>query len=308
MKFKVLGSGAGIPSRTRNTQSFVLDVVEEINQYFLIDASEALQHRILDTTIRPSKIKHIFITHLHGDHIFGLPGFLSSRAHQGGEGIPLVVHGPKGLEEWVEATFRTSSSHLNYPIQFNEVGHGDAFDVEGFTVTVRLLDHAIDSFLYVFEEPDKPGALKSEKLRDIGIRPGPVYKEIKSSDTFEHEGIIYETADFLNAPSDGRKIAVHGDTRVIRDKEYLALLDGADLIVHEATYLHGEQEKAHLYFHSEIDDVLMNLSQISYCQLLFSHISNRYDAEMVQQVEGQLAENIRIAHDFLEITIPRDSR
>ncbi|MFC3418161.1 MBL fold metallo-hydrolase [Salinicoccus hispanicus] len=308
MKFKVLGSGAGIPSRTRNTQSFILDVVEEINQYFLIDASEALQHRILDTTIRPSKIRHVFITHLHGDHIFGLPGFLSSRAHQGGEGIPLVVHGPPGLEEWIEATFRTSGSHLNYPIQFNEVADGDSFDVEGFTVTIRLLDHAIDSFLYVFEEPDKPGALKSDKLRDIGISPGPVYKEIKSSETFRHEGIVYRTGDFLNPPSDGRKIAVHGDTRVVRDKAYLDLLDGSDLIVHEATYLHGEQEKAHLYYHSEINDVLLNLSQISYGQLLFSHISNRYDAEMVHLVGEQLSDDVRIGHDFLEITIPRGSR
>lgn len=308
MKFKVLGSGAGIPSRTRNTQSFILDAVEEINQYFLIDTSEALQHRILDTTIRPSKIRHVFITHLHGDHIFGLPGFLSSRAHQGGEGIPLVVYGPPGLEEWIEGTFRTSGTHLNYPIHFNEVADGDTFDVEGFKVSVQLLDHAIDSFLYVFEEPDKPGALKSDRLREIGITPGPIYKEIKSSETFEHEGIVYRTRDFLSTPTAGRKVAVHGDTRVIRRREYLDLLDGSDLIVHEATYLHGEQEKAHLYYHSEINDVLLNLSQISYGQLLFSHISNRYDAEMVHLVEGQLPDGVRIAQDFLEVTIPRDSR
>ncbi|GAB3071967.1 MBL fold metallo-hydrolase [Salinicoccus sesuvii] len=308
MKFKVLGSGAGIPSRTRNTQSFVLDVVEEINQYFLIDTSEALQHRILDTTIRPSKIRHVFITHLHGDHILGLPGFLSSRSHQGGEGIPLIVYGPPGLEEWIETTFRTSGTHLNYAIQFVEVGNGDVFDIEGFKVSVQLLDHAIDSFLYVFEEPDKPGALKSDKLREMGIKPGPIYKQIKSSKTFEHEGIIYNTCDYVSAPTAGRKVAVHGDTRVIRHKDYLDMLEGSDLIVHEATYLHGEQEKAHLYYHSEINDVLFNLSQISYGQLLFSHISNRYDAEMVRLVEEQLPSGIKLAHDFIEITIPRDSQ
>jgi ribonuclease Z len=308
MKFKVLGSGAGIPSRTRNTQSFVLDVVEEINQYFLIDASEALQHRILNTTIRPSKIKHVFITHLHGDHIFGLPGFLSSRAHQGGEGIPLVIYGPPGLKEWVEVTFRISSSHLNYPIHFVEVVHDGEYEVEGFTVKSHLLDHAVDSFMYVFIEPEKLGALDSAKLKDIGIMPGPVYKEIKKSQTFQHEGETYATADFLSPPVEGRKVAVHGDTRIINRGDYLELLDGADLIVHEATYLEGEKEKAHQYFHSEIDDVLNNLSCISYGRLLLVHISNRYDAEMLESVEERMGDCAVIAHDYLEITIPRDSR
>ncbi|WP_342386999.1 MBL fold metallo-hydrolase [Salinicoccus bachuensis] len=308
MKFKVLGSGAGIPSRTRNTQSFVLDVVEEINQYFLIDASEALQHRILNTTIRPSKIKHVFITHLHGDHIFGLPGFLSSRAHQGGEGVPLVVYGPPGLKEWVEMTFKVSGSHLNYPIRFVEVFHNGEYDVEGFTVKSYLLDHAVDSFMYVFIEPDKLGALDSGKLKDIGIMPGPVYREIKNSHTFRHGEETYDTADFLSPPVKGRKVAVHGDTRIIDRADYLELLDGSDLIVHEATYLEGEQEKAHQYFHSEINGVLRNLSPISYGQLLFGHISNRYDAEMIQGVEERLGDRAVLAYDYLEITIPRDSR
>lgn len=88
----------------------------------------------------------------------------------------------------------------------------------------------------------------------------------------------------------------------------MELLDGADLIVHEATYLEGEKEKAHQYFHSEIDDVLNNLSRISYGRLLLVHISNRYDAEMLESVEERMGERAVIAHDYLEITIPRDSR
>ncbi|WP_411844362.1 MBL fold metallo-hydrolase [Salinicoccus sp. HZC-1] len=307
MKFTVLGSGAGIPSRTRNTQSYVLDAVEEINQYFLIDASEGLQHRILHTTVRPSKIKHVFITHLHGDHLYGLPGFLSSRAHQGGEDIPLTVYGPPGLKEWIDLTLKTSNSHLNYPIQYIEVSHNDQYEVEGFTIDTYLLEHTIDSYMYVFNEPEKLGKLNTDKLKSIGIKPGPLYKEIKDSVTFWHDGKTYNTKNFLSAPVPGRKVAVHGDTRVITQPDYLSLIDGSDLIVHEATYLDGEIEKAHMYFHSEIQNVLQNFSQIQYQKILFSHISNRYDEEDMEIIKGRLNENVFIAHDYLEITIPRIS-
>ena len=205
-------------------------------------------------------------------------------------------------------TFKVSGSHLNYPIRFVEVSHNGEYDVEGFTVKSYLLDHAVDSFMYVFIEPDKLGALDSGKLKDIGIMPGPVYRDIKNSRTFQHDGETYDTADFLSPPVKGRKVAVHGDTRTIDRTDYLELLDGADLIVHEATYLEGEQEKAHQYFHSEINGVLNNLSGISYGRLLLGHISNRYDAEMIQSVEDRLGDRAILAHDYLEITIPRDLR
>lgn len=307
MKLTVLGSGAGIPSRTRNTQSYIFDVVEEINQYFLIDASEGVQHRILHTTVRPSKIKHVFITHLHGDHIYGLPGFLSSRAHQGGENIPLTVYGPPGVKEWIELTLKTSHSQLNYPVQYIEVSHNARYEVEGFTVNTYLLDHTIDSYMYVFNEPEKLGKLNTEKLKSIGIQPGPLYSEIKNSDTFHYKDNTYETKEFLSNPTPGRKVSIHGDTRVISAPDYLSLVDGSDLIVHEATYLEGEIEKAHMYFHSEIQNVLQNFSQIDYRKILFSHISNRYDDDDIRLIKETLDEHETIAHDYLEITIPRIS-
>src|SRR5699024_2382204 len=88
---------------------------------------------------------------------------------------------------------------------------------------------------------------------------------------------------------------------------YLSLVDGSDLIVHEATYLEGEIEKAHMYFHSEIQNVLQNFSQIDYRKILFSHISNRYDDDDIRRIKETLGNHATIAHDYLEITIPRIS-
>lgn len=308
MKFTVLGSGAGLPSKNRNTQSFVIDCVLEYNEYILIDAGEALQHRILHTHIKPSKIKNIFITHLHGDHIFGLPGFLSSRAFQGGEGIPLTIYGPAGLTEWLEVTFRISQSGLNYPLEIVEVEPHMNIRLDGFNVTVLPLSHGIESFGYIFSEDDKIGELQKEKLLELGLKPGPIYGEIKHSETFTFDDIEYKTADFIGETIKGRKIVVHGDTRLVRSEEHLKAIKDADLIVHEATFLNGEIEKAHDYFHSEISQVLDVFSHVNYEQLLFVHISSRYTDLDITEVNDSLQDGVTIAHDYFELPIPRKSQ
>mgnify|MGYP001129832880 CR=1 FL=1 len=306
MKFTVLGSGAGLPSKDRNTQSFVIDCVLEYNEYILIDAGEALQHRILHTHIKPSKIKNIFITHLHGDHIFGLPGFLSSRAFQGGEGIPLKIYGPKGLAEWLQTTFRISESTLNYPLEIVEITPHMNLRLNNFDVHVVPLSHGIESYAFIFKEDDKIGELQTDKLRELGLKPGPVYGEIKSSDTFAVGDTVYNTSDFIGETIRGRKITVHGDTRLNSDDEYLKLINGSDLIVHEATFLKEEKEKAHDYFHSEINQVLDVFTAINYKMLMFVHISSRYTDEDIKEVNADLNNRAVIAYDYFELPIPRN--
>lgn len=305
MRLTVLGSGAGLPSKDRNTQSIIINCVSEYNEYILIDAGEALQHQILHTHIKPAKIKNIFITHLHGDHIFGLPGFLSSRAFQGGADIPLTIYGPKGLTEWLEVTFRLSESTLNYPLTIIEVEDKTSYDINGFTVTVHALDHGIESYAYFFNEHDKLGGLNKDKLLDLGIKPGPIYGHIKASETFTFDDVTYQSKDFIGEDIKGIKIAVHGDTRLISSPLYLADLYEANLIVHEATFLNNEIEKAHDYFHSELNQVLHNFKDLNYQQLVFVHISSRYTDEDIEVVKSQLPDNVFIAHDYFELPIPR---
>ena len=306
MKLIVLGSGAGLPSKDRNTQSIILDCVDEYNEYILFDVGEATQHRILNTHIKPSKIKNIFITHLHGDHIFGLPGFLSSRAFQGGQNIPLTIYGPKGIEEWLESTFSVSKSTLNYDLNIVEVEADMKIALNNFDVSVHELEHGIESFVYILKEKDKIGELNSAALKDLGIPPGPIYSDIKRGENFEFEGQIYESKDFIGDKIKGRKIAIHGDTRVVSRQAYLDDLKGADLIVHEATFFQDESQKAHDYFHSEINHVLDNFKDLSYKILVFVHISNRYDDADIDLVKTNLKDNVFIAHDYFELPIPRN--
>lgn len=306
MKLHILGSGAGLPSKERHTQCIIIDCVEESGGYYCIDACEGMQHQLLHTNIKPGKIGHIFITHLHGDHIYGLPGFLSSRDHLGGRDVPLTIYGPEGLKAWIDLTLETSRSHLSYPLEVVEVAPFSTFEVNHMRVTAIPMIHNIECYGYIFKERDEIGELRVDKLKALGIVPGPIYREIKASDTFTHGDTVYQTSDFLGPVKRGRKVVIHGDTQVITDTHYKALIDNADLIVHESTYLDGEQEKAHTHHHSEISDVLSNFQDVNYQQLLITHISNRYDYEQLLELQEKYKDDCVLSYDFQTLTIPRN--
>ncbi|MEZ0116053.1 UNVERIFIED_ORG: ribonuclease Z [Heyndrickxia coagulans] len=127
MEILFLGTGAGVPAKARNVTSIALKLLEERNAIWLFDCGEATQHQILHTAIKPRKVEKIFITHLHGDHIFGLPGFLGSRSFQGGDG-PLTVYGPKGIKAFVEVSLKVSETRLKYPLEIIEIEEGTVFE------------------------------------------------------------------------------------------------------------------------------------------------------------------------------------
>lgn len=125
MEIKFLGTGAGVPSKERNVSAIALNLTEEINHIWLFDCGEATQHQILHTNLKPRKINKIFITHLHGDHIYGLPGLLSSRSFLNGDDL-LTVYGPPGIKDYIKTSLNISGTHLTYPldiIEFTEASY-----------------------------------------------------------------------------------------------------------------------------------------------------------------------------------------
>src|SRR5690625_4101469 len=119
MEITFLGTGAGMPSKERNVSAIMLNLLQERNSLWLFDCGEATQHQILQTKIKPRKIEKIFISHLHGDHVFGLPGLLSSRSFQGGE-EPLTIYGPTGIKQFIHTCLQISETHLRYNIDVVE--------------------------------------------------------------------------------------------------------------------------------------------------------------------------------------------
>lgn len=116
---------------------------------------------------------------MHGDHIFGLPGLLTSRSFQGGEGKPLTLIGPKGIKAYIETTLRLSESKLNYPITYIEIENHLSYQNNGFNVEAHMLNHGIPSFGYRIEAPYTSGKIDVSALKEIGLEPGPKYQDVK---------------------------------------------------------------------------------------------------------------------------------
>ncbi|WHX99193.1 ribonuclease Z [Neobacillus sp. DY30] len=305
MDILFLGTGAGIPAKLRNVTSIALKLLEERGAIWLFDAGEATQHQILHTSIRPRRIEKIFITHLHGDHIYGIPGLLASRSFQGGE-TEVIVYGPKGLKEYITISLAVGQTYLKYPLKIVEIDEGVIFEDKQFTVEARLLDHGIPSYGYRIIEKDKPGTLLADKLVNAGVQPGPIFRKIKDGETVTlDDGTIIVPADFLGPDIKGRIVTILGDTRYCDNAILLA--KDADLLIHEATFSKGEEQLAYDYFHSTTRQAAEVAKLSGSKQLCLTHISSRYDrqewAELVAEAQETFADT-DIAEDFKEIHLP----
>lgn len=300
-----LGTGAGIPAKLRNVTSIALKLLEERGSIWLFDAGEATQHQILHTSIKPRRIEKIFITHLHGDHIYGLPGLLASRSFQGGES-EVIVYGPKGLKEYITTSLSVSQTYLKYPLKIVEIDEGVIFEDDQFIVDARLLDHGIPSYGYRIVEKDRPGTLLADKLVEAGVQPGPVFRKIKEGETVMlDDGTVIVPSDFLGPDQKGRIVTILGDTRFCESA--IGLARDADLLIHEATFSKGEEKLAFDYFHSTTHQAAEVAKLAGSKQLCLTHISSRYDRQAWQElvVEAQeIFANTDIAEDFKEINIP----
>lgn len=306
MQLEFLGTGAGSPSKQRNVASVALKLLEELNEIWLFDVGEATQHQILQTTIRPRKVTKIFITHLHGDHIFGLPGFLSSRSFQGGN-EPLTIYGPVGIKRFVTTALQVSESRLSYPLKFVEIDHNqELFDERGFKVTTMALDHKIACYGYRIEEADHPGELQVEKLREAQVPSGPIYGQLKAGKTVKlDDGRVINGKDFIGKPQPGRIVTILGDTR--QTPNAVVLAHKADVLVHESTFAKNEAKMAHNYYHSTSLQAAEVAKQAGAKKLLLTHISARYTGKAAYQLAYQVRDVVpdtRVVNDFDIIDIP----
>lgn len=306
MQLEFLGTGAGSPGKFRNVTSTALRLLDERNEVWLFDVGEGTQHQILRTTLKPRKIAKIFITHLHGDHIFGLPGLLSSRSFQGGD-EPLTIYGPVGVRDFVQTALRVSGTHLSYPLKFHEITKAETvFEDTTFKVSCEPLDHRIACFGYRVEEADHPGELQADRLKALNIPSGPVYGQLKAGKTVTlPDGRTINGQDYIAAPQKGRTVTILGDTR--RTPHAVSLAQDADALVHESTFGKDEGKLAHNYYHSTSTRAAQVAQQAGVKQLLLTHISARYTGKLSKELQKQAQKvfsHSKVVRDFDVIDIP----
>jgi ribonuclease Z len=306
MQLYFLGTGAGMPSRQRNVSSLVLDLLDECAGCWMFDCGEGTQHQILQAPVKLAKIHKLFVTHLHGDHIFGIPGLLASRSNHGAE-EPLTVYGPTGIRQFIDTSLAVSDSRMKFELNIVEyAGEGIIHEEERFWVEAARLDHRTECFGFRIVERDRTGSLDVEKLKRLGIPPGPVYGRLKQGATVElPDGTIVDGKEFIGPPIPGRVVAILGDTRYCR--ESVRLSRRADVLVHEATFSSDRKEQAEMFCHSTAAQAAEVARQAEVRTLILTHISSRYQndgAEMLLKEARDVFPNTYLARDFWSYAVP----
>lgn len=276
MRFTFLGTSAGLPTKERNVTALAL-APEQQREWYLVDCGEGTQHRLLHTHFTAAKLRAIFITHIHGDHCYGLPGLIAS-AQMGGRKDPLTICAPAGIEEFIDAVRRhTDLTHLGYELHFVRSDRADfCYDDGAVRVDSIALSHRVPSYGYRFVEYVRERILDPEKLAALGIERGALWGELQHGRSVQlADGRLVAPEQVCHTPRPARRVVVGGDN----DKPELLMpaLRDCDVLIHEATFTEDVLAKVGpRYQHSTPAQVARVAQAANVPHLILTHFSQRY--------------------------------
>jgi ribonuclease Z len=304
MKIVLLGTSSAVPTLYRSLSSTALIRDGDV---FLFDCGEGTQVQLMRAGVRRSKIQAIFIGHLHGDHLYGINGLLST-LHLDNRETPLRVFGPQGLLHYLNAAFRTRSLRFNYPISVEEFPrgfHGRVLDEPEFYVDAMPLDHSIFCLGWRFQEKDRPGVFNLERAEELGIPRGPLFGRLQQGTSVTlDDGRIIQPEEVLGPPRAGQSVAYCLDTQFT--EKSIELAGNATVLIHETTFGPDGVDMARERKHSTMEDAARVAAEAGVGQLVATHFSSRYDGRELKKIADQareVYENIRLAKDLLEVDV-----
>ena len=301
MRIVFLGTSSGTPTLARFLPAVA--VVRE-GELFLFDCGEGTQMRFRRAGLRFSRLSRIFISHLHGDHITGLPGLLMS-LHMAERTAPVHICGPPGIEEFVWTVKRMLHTHFGYEVIFTEAaGPQKVCDTSEYRVECAPLDHRLFCLGYALTEKDRPGVFNVAAAQRLEIPEGWLYGKLQRGETITLEdGRQIQPEQVLGPPRPGHKIAYCTDTRPCSSA--VALARNADVLIHEGTFGGELAEEAVKKSHSTVVEAAEIARRARARRLLLTHLSPRYmDTEPLRQQAAAVFPRVTIAHDLLETTVP----
>jgi ribonuclease Z len=272
-KLKILGSNSAAPAHNRNQTSQLLVV----NNYrFLIDCGEGTQMQLSKFNVKLNRIDHIFISHLHGDHFFGLLGLISTM-HLFRRSKELYIYGPPGLSEIITTSLKFSESNLNFKIVFHPLENNESeliYENEILEVWTIPLIHGILCNGFLFREKPKPLKLNKEKLPE-NITLKNIARLKKGLDVIDdHGNIIYKNEDLTLPARKSFSYAYCSDT--IFNENIIPLIKDVDLLYHESTFTSDMQDRAVETFHSTAREAAVIATKANALKLILGHYSVRY--------------------------------
>ena len=311
MNITFLGTSSGVPTLTRNVSSLALKLSQKA-EVWLFDCGEGTQHQLMKSNIKSSQIKKIFITHMHGDHIYGLPGLLATLGLSGNSN-GIEIYGPYDLKNFILTSLKNSYCRISFPMKFYAVEEFAAtnknlFEDKHIQVTCAHLKHRLPAYGYRVSEKDKPGKFNIDKAIQLKIPPGPVYAELQAGHTVKlKDGRIFNGADFCGTPRKGECFVYCTDT--IFSKSAVELSKNADLLVHESTFSEKDEDMAFEKLHSTTIMAARTALLSNSKKLVLTHLSPRYTPKSSIKPSDLLKEakkifpNSYLAKDFLTTEI-----
>ncbi len=314
MNFTFLGTSAGTPTKARNVTALALQHGGP-KSWYLIDCGEGTQHQLLHTRHSLQQLRAIFITHVHGDHTYGLPGLLASASMAGRtESLPIIA--PLRIRPFIETAIEAADSNLNYELEFIDVETPDFnWEDQAFQVAAAPLSHRVPCFAYVFTEKNPGNTLLTAKLEADGIESGPIWGRIqKGEDVTLDSGRRIHSRDYVTVSRQARRIIVGGDNDtpdLLRDA-----CEGAHVLIHEATYTQDVSDKVGpTPQHSSAAQVARFAQSVGLSNLILTHFSSRYQfshksAPLIDEIATEARQfykgNLYLAQDFAEYQLKKD--
>jgi ribonuclease Z len=304
LKIVLLGTSSAVPTLTRGLSSTALIRNGDV---FLFDCGEGTQLQLMRSGVKRSRIHSIFIGHLHGDHLYGIAGLLSTLHLDGREG-PLNVFGPEGLRIFLHAAFRTSNLQFTFNLNVQEFPRGyrgRVLDEDEFYVDALPLDHSIFCLGWRFQEKDKPGVFNLERAQDLEIPRGPLYGKLQHGESITLPDGRTITPDMVLGPArHGKSVVYCLDTQF--SERSIQLADECTALIHETTFGPDAVDMARERKHSTMEDAARVAKEAGATSLIATHFSSRYDGKQVAQIgeeAREVFENITLGRDLLEIDV-----
>lgn len=303
MDLQFLGTSSGVPTKARNVSATA--VIEASGKsWYLVDCGEGTQHQLLHTPLSMRDLRGIFITHVHGDHCYGLPGLLAS-AGMSGRSEPLELIMPLALHEWLRLSLAVSQTYLPFELHLLAVETLQDWRSAQVAVTTVELSHRVPSYGFVFTEINPEPRLDTERLQADGIPRGPLWGDLAHGRQVEHEGRVLDTLTYLKASRAARRIVVCGDN----DSPALLaeVAKGADVLVHEATFTEPVLQRSQSNFgHSTAAAVAQFAEAAGVLNLVLTHFSARYQDNPQRSPSIDDVRQEALAHYSGQLTLARD--
>jgi ribonuclease Z len=297
-----LGTSGSMPTAQRAPAA---TLVRRGGDRLLFDCAEGTQRQLLRSEIGLVDLPEIFVTHFHADHYLGLPGMLKTFELRGRE-VPLTVYGPRGLRDLLRV-LRRVFGRLSYPVEVVELDPGETLARGEYAITSFEVSHGVAALGYALLEAERPGRFDVEAADRLGVPDGPERGALQRGEpVLLADGSTIVPGQVLGQPRRGRKLVLTGDTA--RAKSVMEAAARADVLVHEATFLADERERAKETLHSTAADAALVARAAGVRLLALTHLSSRYFGQDVAEEARAVFPDTVVPRDFDVIEIPFPER